>query len=65
MQKEYLGYVPEEELETLISEENLAGGTTWGCVIVPATITVVTAGLTALVANTGTTNACTKSCKKL
>lgn len=60
MSKESMGYVSEKELEKLVSEENLAGGTTWGCAALAATIALATATIT----NTGTTNACTKSCRK-
>lgn len=60
MSKEIIGYVSEEELDQLVVEENLAGGTTWGCATLAATVAIATAFIT----NTGSTNACTKSCRK-
>lgn len=60
LNKSNMGYISETELDELVNEENLAGGTTWGC----ATLALTTAIGTAIINNIGTTNVCTKSCKK-
>ncbi|MBQ4523035.1 MAG: class II lanthipeptide, LchA2/BrtA2 family [Lachnospiraceae bacterium] len=63
MSKEAMGYISEKDLEELVAEENLAGGTTWGCAVATATIGATVAFTTAFISNSGSTNACTKSCR--
>lgn len=56
--RDEMGYISEDELEELVSQENISGGTV-------ATVLLGIAGITLTVAGMcGVTSACTKSCIK-